>query len=79
MLQLEIISPDKTLFNDKVKLVQVPGQQSPFTILNKHDRIISNLIKGKVRVVDLKDKTHFIAIEGGIVEVVNNKIVILAD
>ncbi len=79
MLQLEIISPDETLFSGNVKLVQVPGQKNPFTVLNNHDRIISSLIKGKVRIVDMADKTRFFEIGGGVVEVNNNKIIILVD
>jgi len=79
MMTLEIISPDESLFNGLVKLVQVPGVQSPFTVLNNHDSIISTLEKGKVRVVDENGITHFFDIQGGVVEVINNKITILAD
>ncbi len=78
-MYLEIISPDENLFNGNVKLVQVPGVQSPFTVLNNHDCIISILENGKVRVIDDKDVTHYFSIQGGVVEVMNNTITILAD
>jgi len=76
---LEIISPDKSIFSGNVKLVEVPGLQSPFTVLQNHDAIISTLEKGKVRVIDEKDVTHFFEIEGGFVEVINNIITVLAN
>ena len=76
---LEIISPDKSIFSGNVKLVEVPGLQSPFTVLKNHDAIISTLEKGKVRIIDDKDNTHFFEIEGGFVEVINNKITVLAN
>jgi len=79
MMYLEIISPDNQMFEGQVKLVQVPGSQSPFTVLEKHTAIISTLEKGKVRVIDDKDETHIFHVKGGVIEVLNNKIVILAD
>ncbi|MDD3876463.1 MAG: ATP synthase F1 subunit epsilon [Bacteroidales bacterium] len=78
-MHLEIISPENQIFSDSVKLVQVPGTQSPFTILKNHTAIISTIQKGQVRVVDETDKTFLFDVKGGIVEVLNNNIIILAD
>lgn len=78
-MYLEIISPDNKLFAGAVKLIQVPGSKSPFTVLEKHTAIISTLEKGKVRIIDDKDETHLFEVKGGVVEVLNNKIIILAD
>jgi len=78
-MYLEIISPDKNIFSGNVTLVQVPGTKSQFTILNNHDSIISTLTKGKVRLIDDKNNTQFFEITGGVVEVLKNKIIILAD
>ncbi|OPZ95661.1 MAG: ATP synthase epsilon chain [Bacteroidetes bacterium ADurb.Bin408] len=78
-MYLEIISPDNTLFTGNVSLIEVPGTKSRFTILNNHDAIISTLTKGKVRIIDEQNKTQFFDITGGVVEVMKNKIIILAD
>jgi len=78
-MYLEIISPDNTLFTGNVSLIEVPGAKSRFTILNNHDAIISTLTKGKVRIIDEQNKTQFFDITGGVVEVMKNKIIILAD
>lgn len=78
-MHLEIISPDDTLFTGTVSLIEVPGAKSRFTILNNHDAIISTLTKGQVRIIDDQNKTRFFDISGGVVEVMKNKIIILAD
>lgn len=78
-MYLEIISPEKNIFAGNVTLVQVPGSKSQFTILNNHDAVISTLTKGKVRIIDEANITQFFDITGGVVEVLKNKITILAD
>ena len=45
---LEIITPDKNIFEGEVKLVQVPGSKGTFEILKNHAPIISTLEKGKI-------------------------------
>ena len=79
MLELQIITPDNKVFDGKVKLVQVPGSKGSFQILNNHAPIISTLEKGDVKIIDGNDKTSFISIGGGVIEVKNNKIIILAE
>jgi len=78
-MHLEIISPEKIIFTGEVTLVEVPGAKSRFTILHMHDAVISTLTGGKIRIVDEKNTTSFFEIKGGVVEVKNNKIIILAD
>ena len=48
-------------------------------ILNNHAPIISTLDPGNVRVIDENDRTSFFTIGGGVVEVKNNHIMILAE
>jgi len=78
-MHLEIISPEKNIFTGEVSLVEVPGTKSRFTILNNHDAVISTLTKGKIRIVNEKNITEYFEVTGGVVEVKNNKITILAD
>ncbi len=75
-MMLEIITPDKVLYSGEVNAVQLPGSKGSFEVLNNHAALISSLDKGKVRVKDAEG-THFIDISGGIVEVLNNKIIVL--
>ena len=78
-MNLQIITPDKKVYDGKVKLVQVPGSKGSFQILKNHAPIISTLDKGDVKIIDGDDRTSFIAINGGVIEVKNNEIIILAE
>lgn len=77
-MKLEIITPEKRLFDGKVKLVQVPGAKGSFEILNNHAPVISTLTQGKIKVVTEKDQQEFFDIASGMVEVKLNSITILA-
>ena len=50
-----------------------------FEILNNHAPIISALAKGDIRIITADNKTETLAINGGVIEMQNNKIIVLAD
>ena len=77
-MKLEIITPEKKLFDGKVKLVQVPGAKGSFEILKNHAPIISTLTRGTIKVITDTDKQELINIVSGIIEVKTNIISILA-
>jgi F-type H+-transporting ATPase subunit epsilon len=77
-VKLEIITPEKKLFDGKVKLVQVPGTKGSFEVLRNHAPVISTLTKGSIKVITDRDKQEFIDINSGIIEVKANIITILA-
>jgi len=80
-VKVEIITPDATIFTgEDVGLVQLPGLDGSFEVLTNHAPLISVLKNGKVKVVMKKDKTeHFFDIKGGVIEVLNNTVLILAE
>ena len=75
---LEIITPEKKVFAGDVNSVQLPGTEGEFQILNNHAPIISTLQKGKVKVKDSNGLQAF-EINSGVVEVLKNKIIVLAE
>ena len=77
-MKLEIITPEKKLFEGKVKLVQVPGTSGSFEILKNHAPIISTLSIGTIKVITETDQQQLIDIVSGIIEVKANNISILA-
>ena len=77
-MKLEILTPDKTVFDGDVSSVTVPGVQGSFEILNNHAPIISILDDGKVTIRTGKSEEK-IFIKGGVVEVLDNKIMLLAE
>lgn len=76
---LEIITPDKQIYQDQVKRVRLPGSSGLFEILNNHAPIIATLEKGTIRVIDTNNQTIKFEVKGGIVENKNNKIIVLLD
>lgn len=78
-MQLEITTPDVTMFSGEVSLVQVPGLDGKFEMLNNHAPLISVLKQGQVKIIDHEKQTRFFDIRGGVIEVLDNKVIILAD
>ena len=72
-MQLEILSPEKTLFTGEVDSVIFPGSQGKFQILNNHAPIISSLSQGHID-YKINSKNNQVEIKRGIVEVLKNKI-----
>ena len=76
-MEVQIITPDSTLFNGEATLVVVPGIDGQIGILNNHAPLVSSLVKGVVKVKH-NDKEDLFDIPGGVVEVSLNKITVLA-
>ena len=77
-MNLEIITPDTTIYEGEAELVQLPGIDGSFEILNNHAPLISALKEGKVK-IKKNGKEEFFDINGGVIEVLNNKVLILAE
>ena len=78
-MKLEILTPEKKLFNGEVRSVQVPGKSGKFEMLNNHMPIVSSLNKGSIKITDTNNKTQEIKINSGVIELKNNSIIILAE
>jgi F-type H+-transporting ATPase subunit epsilon len=76
---LEIITPDQKLFSAEVKSIKLPGIDGSFGILNHHAPLIAALKKGTVKVVDAKNAVENFKINGGVVEMLDNKVTLLAE
>ena len=76
---LEIITPEKKLFEGEVVYAKFPGTDGEFGVLNDHAPIISTLIKGTIEVTDTNNLKNSFEINGGVIELKNNKIIVLSD
>jgi F-type H+-transporting ATPase subunit epsilon len=76
-MNVKIIKPDATLYEGEAKLVQLPGIDGLFEILNNHAPIISALQKGKIRIVDNNDQTLYFDIIAGVVKSEKNTVLLL--
>ena len=79
-MKLEILTPDKAVYEGDASSVTLPGTLGFFEILNHHAPIISTLEDGKVTVRGGRTgKEETFLIQGGVVEASDNKVVILAE
>ena len=78
-MHLDIITPDSTLFSGEVSLVQLPGKDGSFEILNHHAPLIAVLKKGNIRILDKGKQEQIFEVKGGVVEVNANKILVLSE
>jgi len=74
---VEIITPDKEIFSGNASLIQLPGMDGLFEILENHAPMVAALQKGKIKLIS-EDKTIFFEIKGGVMEVIKNKVQVLA-
>lgn len=90
-MKLEVITPESHVFTGEVNAVSLPGSDGVFQVLNNHAPIISSLKEGVVR-IEGADKSEIsnpaitkndafleIKIRGGVAELMNNKLIVLAD
>ncbi len=76
---LEVITPDQTLYQGNVKSVQLPGSDGSFQLLENHAPIISSLKNGAIKIVDQNNAVELIQIKSGVIEMLNNKVIVLAE
>ena len=75
---LEILTPEKKIFEGNVTSATFPGADGSFQVLDNHAPLISLLKEGVVEYKS-KEASQKLVITGGVVEVLKNKVVLLAD
>lgn len=78
-MTLEILTPEKKIFSGEVYGVQLPGISGVFEVLEKHAPIVSALKVGKLKILKDKNSSSQYTIQGGFVEVMNNKAIVLVE
>lgn len=77
-MQLEIVTPEKRVFQGEVSEASFPGADGSFQVLNHHAPIVAALAKGAVSFTTAEGKQSMI-VDGGVVEVKDNVIVVLVE
>lgn len=75
---LEVVTPDAKVFEGEASSVIFPGSDGEFQVLDNHAPMISALGKGKMT-ISASGKQEVVVIDGGVVEVLNNNVVVLAE
>lgn len=77
-IQVDIVTPDRSLFSGEVDMVTLPGMSGQMGILHGHAPLLSTLDIGEI-ILHRGQETQFIAVGGGVVEVRPDKVTILAE
>ncbi len=75
---LEIITPEKVIYSDKVSEVLVPTEKGQLGILPKHIGLFARIVPGELIIIK-GDLEQTVAITGGFLEVSADKVSVLAD
>ncbi len=93
-MKIQVITPTASIFEGEAISVSLPGKSGVFQVLNNHTAIISTLSQGEILIesvdnisdsiknefIEIKDANHIlIKIKAGVVELINNELIILAE
>lgn len=78
-MKLEIITPDKKLFEGSVKSATFSGSDGSFGVLSNHAPMIATLKAGNIEIIEDSNQKQSFPVKGGVVEVVKNKVIVLAE
>jgi len=78
-MKLEIITPDKKLYEGDVKSASFPGSEGSFGVLDNHAPMIATLKKGAVELTESNNNKVQFQINGGVLEILKNKVIVLAE
>ncbi len=78
-LHVDIVTPTKTAFEGDVQSITIPGTLGSFQVLYNHAPLMSSFEVGQIKIEEAEGKNNLYATSGGTVEVLNNKVVVLAE
>jgi F-type H+-transporting ATPase subunit epsilon len=77
-IQLEIVTPERLVVNDTAEYIEIPGKTGYLGVLPGHAPLITELAVGEISYTNA-GKTKRLAVAWGFVEVLQNKVTILAE
>ena len=78
-MMLEIITAERQVFSDEVDMVVAPGIDGQLGILPRHAPLMTMLKPGELTVRKAGEEDMYVAVSGGFMEVLGNRVSILAD
>jgi F-type H+-transporting ATPase subunit epsilon len=76
---LEIVTPSMVIVSEPAEMVVIPGADGDIGALPRHSNLMSTLHRGVIDIYNENKITSKIMIDGGIVEINEESIVILAE
>ena len=77
-MKLEIITAEREVYSDEVDVLVAPGIEGELGILPHHAPLMTALQPGEIR-IRKEGEDVFMAVSSGFLEVMDNKVTILAD
>ena len=78
-IRLEVVTPEKSVVSEDVKIVVAPGNLGDFGVLIGHTPFLSTLKVGSLRYIDANNTERYIFISGGFAEALSDKVTVLAE
>ncbi len=78
-VKLEIVTPDKAVVSEEVKIVMAPGSLGEFGVLTGHTPFLTTLRNGIIRYTDVQGTERYVFVNGGFAEALPNKVTVLAE
>jgi F-type H+-transporting ATPase subunit epsilon len=78
-IKFEIVTPERIVLKEQITQVTVPTKQGEITVLPGHIPLIASLEPGVIDLVKNDGTRDIMSVSGGFIEVLKEKVVILAD
>lgn len=79
LIKFEIVTPERTVLKENIRQLTLPTKQGEITILPNHIPLIATINPGVISLTKENSALEILSVSGGFVEVLKNKVVILAD
>ncbi len=78
-IRLEVVTPEKSVVSEDVKIIMAPGELGEFGVLNGHTPFLTTLKTGVIRYTGADGKEYYAFVSGGFAETLPGKVTILAE
>jgi len=78
-IKFEIVTPERVVLKEEIKQITLPTKTGEITVLPDHIPLVSSLVSGVIHIKRRNGEDEIISISGGFLEVLKDKVVILAD
>ena len=75
----QIISPEKTLFDESIEMAIIPGTEGDLGVLSNHMPLITSLRLGNIYIYKDNKVIKKFMVNGGILEVIDNRCTLLTE
>ncbi|MCK4540195.1 ATP synthase F1 subunit epsilon [Candidatus Parcubacteria bacterium] len=79
LIKFEIVTPERVVLKEQVVQITVPTKQGEITVLPNHIPLVASLMPGVIEIIREDGNSEIMSVSGGFIEVLKDKVVILAD